>query len=220
MSGLTGVVASDLEGTLTTGETWKGVGRYLATHGRGLAYRTFFALHVPGVLLARIGFIQEQRFRAEWMRAMVKLLAGLSIAEMAALSEWVVEQELWPKRRPEVLAELLRHRAAGRRVIVASGTYLPVLQAFADRMGAEALGTPLEFVAGKLTGLLAGPVNAGQAKAEQLAVYLNGGRLTTAYGDTLPDLPMLEMSAEPVVVCPAPDLQRVAVARGWRVLTG
>lgn len=30
-------VASDLEGTLTAGETWRGVGRYLKRNGRGLA---------------------------------------------------------------------------------------------------------------------------------------------------------------------------------------
>lgn len=214
----TQIVSSDLEGTLTTGETWKGIGRYLLTHGRATAYRVFFLLHIPGVILAKTGLTDEQRFREGWMRDLLKLLAGLSIQEMEAVAEWVVEHELWPRRRPEVVAELMKHRASGRRVVIASGSYLPVLQAFADRLGAEALGTPIEFADGRVTGRPEGPVNAGKAKAERLEAYLSGEPLVAAYGDTLADLTMLEMSRAPVAVNPAPDLRRVAVARGWRIL--
>ena len=36
-----GVVASDLEGALSTGAQWRGIGRYLVANGRALAYRLF-----------------------------------------------------------------------------------------------------------------------------------------------------------------------------------
>ncbi|HEY8649171.1 MAG TPA: hypothetical protein VIM50_07300 [Candidatus Limnocylindria bacterium] len=47
------IVAADLEGTLTTGETWKGIGRYLSASGQRSAYRMFFLTHLPGALLVK-----------------------------------------------------------------------------------------------------------------------------------------------------------------------
>lgn len=35
------VVAFDVEGTLSTGAQWRGIGRYLVRHGRALSYRLF-----------------------------------------------------------------------------------------------------------------------------------------------------------------------------------
>ncbi len=45
------IVAADVDGTLTSGETWRAVGRYLAEHGRARAYRAFFLTPLPGALL-------------------------------------------------------------------------------------------------------------------------------------------------------------------------
>ena len=111
------LVASDLEGTLTTGETWRGVGRYLREAGgwrRALRYRAFFAAHAPAVLLARRGVIDEQALRLRWMRDLAGLLRGYSADDLAHIAEWVVERELWPARHAAVIAELAAHRAAGR----------------------------------------------------------------------------------------------------------
>ena len=57
----------------------------------------------------------------------------------------------------------------GARVVIVSGTYEPVLRLFAERVGAEAVGTPLEFSGDVFTGRLAGPVNTGARKIERLA---------------------------------------------------
>ena len=114
----TGLVASDLEGTLTTGETWRGVGRYLrAERGPWTAarYRAFFAANTPGALLARRGVIDEQAMRLRWMRDLARFFRGFDTAELGHMAEWVVEHELWPKRREAVIAELATHRAAGQR---------------------------------------------------------------------------------------------------------
>lgn len=219
---MTPIVVSDLEGTLTTGETWRGVGRYLATHGRASAFRAFLLTHTPGVLLARAGLIDTQRFRNRWITDLIALLRGVTEAELGRMAEWVVEHELWPKRRAEVLAELVRHHAAGDRVVLASGTYQPVLDRFAARLGAEAIGTPLAMIgAGDdacFSGRLAGPVNTGPAKVERLRAALGGVAPAVAYGDTLADLPMLELSQVAVAVHPDAGLRKAADARGWRIL--
>jgi len=43
-------------------------------------------------------------------------------------------------------------------------------------------------------------------------------RIVAAYGNTISDLPMLEMSEQPVAVYPDAKLRRVAERRGWRVM--
>lgn len=210
------VVASDLEGTLSDGATWRGFARYLVSHGRALRYRLFFLRRVPSYLLVKLGIRSEQSFRDEWMETLPDLLAGYTKDQIERIAEWVVEHELWPRRRLEVLAELEQHRQAGRRVILASGTYLPVLAAFGRRIGAEVLGTPLEVEDRAVRILL--PINNGAVKAERLARLLDGDSLYSAYGDTLPDVPMLSMSAHPVVVHPDIELRGIAVRQNWRII--
>jgi phosphoserine phosphatase len=211
-------VASDLEGTLTIGETWKGIGRYLKEHGRGWEYRTFFLARMPGYLATKVGVRSEQAFRDGWMARLAGLLRGMGTTELERLAEWVVEEELWPKRREGVLGELERYRGDGRRLVLAAGAYGPILEAFARRIGAEAVGTPLEYADGRATGRLIGAVNTGRAKAGRLAERVGGAEVYAAYGDTIADLPMLELSAAPVAVDPDPELRREARRRGWRVL--
>jgi phosphoserine phosphatase len=211
-------VASDLEGTLTTGETWKGVGRYLKEHGRGREYRAFFLSRMPGYFATKLRPGNEQAFRDDWMALLAGFLRGMEPAELEQLGRWVVDKELWPKRREGVLAELERQREAGRRVVLAAGAYQPVLEAFVHRIGAEAVGTPLEYADGRATGRPIGAVNTGEAKAERLAERVGESTVHAAYGDTIADLPMLESSESPVAVHPDPELRREARKRGWRVL--
>ena len=112
------VVATDLEGTLTAGSTWRGVGRYLSEHGHRGRYRRFFWLRLPQVFLARRGIIDLQAFRERWMHDLTALLRGMSREQIEAMADWVFEQELWPGRRDDVLDELQcgpRRRRADRR---------------------------------------------------------------------------------------------------------
>lgn len=210
------VVASDLEGTLTTGETWKGVARFLREHGLASAYRRFFLARFPGYVLAKTGLADERAFRNRWLADLSRLFARFSPEELARMAEWVVEHELWPHRRGPVLAELAAHRREGKRVVLASGTYQPVLEAFARRIDAEAIGTPL--AANGAAGQVRGPVNTDRVKADRLRAFLGGGAPAIAYGDTIADIPMLELSQSAVVVHPNEALRRLALARGWRVL--
>ena len=212
------IIASDLEGTLTSGTTWKAVGRYLVQHGRQRAYRLFFATHLLGVPLVKTRLIQEQIYRMRWMTDLARLLKGMTSAELVQMAAWVVEHELWPKRRAMILEELRAFQEQGHQVLLATGAYQEVAEAFAHRIGAVAIGTPLEMQDGHATGQLACPINNGQYKADNLRPYLKGAILDIAYGDSLADMPMLELSQSPVVVCPEPALHTLAVQRDWRMV--
>ena len=212
------VVAADLEGTLTDGETWKGVGRWLALHGRRRAYRRFLVPRVPLVPFVGAGLIDRQAFKDRWMRDLAALLAGSDEVRIAAMADAVVDDELWPARREPLLQELVRGRDAGARVIIVSGAFTPILERFAARVGVEAIGTPIETTRGVATGRLPGPVNTGPWKVERLARRIGTAPLRRAYGDSAADIPLLSAAAEPVPVTPDGALARLARERGWHIL--
>ncbi len=209
----------DVEGTLTSGETWQGVGRWLEQNGRRAAYRRFFLAHLPGALLAKAGLINKRRYQNKWMQDLAGLFAGMTREEVERMAAWVAEEELWARRREEVLAELRAGLEAGVRVVLASGTYAPVLEAFARRIGegVQTLGTPLACQGGVCPPRPAGEVNVGREKARRVLELL-GRPPDRAYGDTVSDLPLLELAREPVAVYPDRRLFELARARGWRVI--
>jgi len=209
----------DLEGTLSSGETWKGVGRWLQSHGRAARYRAFFRGHLPGALLAKAGLINKRRYQNKWMSDLAAFFAGMTAAQVADVADWVVENELWPRLRRPVMQELQDGLAAGVRIVLASGTFEPVLAAFAGRIDplVEVLGTPLSCPQDVCDGRLAGPVNVAQEKARRVRRYL--GRPQRAYGDTISDGDLLQLAQQAVAVCPDKELALQAARRDWRVIS-
>lgn len=213
------IVASDLEGTLTSGETWRGIRAHLEAHGRKRDYDGFMRSKLHLYLGAKIGVVPKRTFQNRWIGDMPMLFKGATLEEFQRLAAWVAEHELLPKVRRKPLAELEAAKANGARVMLVSGTYQPVLEAFADRFGFEAIGTPLELLNGCLTGRLAGPINTGEIKCSSLRALIGQRGLARAYGDTLSDVPMLESTREAVVITGNDaSLKRLAQRRGWRTL--
>ena len=64
------------------------------------------------------------------------------------VAEWIVEADLWKKRRDDVIQRLNDHAGDGAQVYIASSVHEPGVLAFARRIGAQAIGTPVEFVDG------------------------------------------------------------------------
>jgi HAD superfamily phosphoserine phosphatase-like hydrolase len=211
------IVASDLEGTLSSGETWKAMAAYLERDGKSRTYRSFFNARFPRALLAQTGIIKKREFQNRWIEELIGLFTGMRLEEFRAVSEWVVEHHLWLKRKAQVIAELEKYKLEGARLILVSGTYQPVLEAFAARLNTEAIGSPLEIINGKLTGRLAGPINVGAQKVSSLKAH-GITKLEAAFGDTLPDSVMLEMAQKPIVIPTDAKLEKLALERGWRIL--
>lgn len=213
-------VVSDMEGTLSGGTTWKGMRDYLLEHGYSKEMQGFLRGNMFKAILFRIGLIQDKRkFQREWMLGILALFAGMSREEFTEAVTWVVENELWPNRRQAVIDELLAHQEAGRRVVVASGMYEPMLQVYVDKLGFEAIGTPVLFEGDEFTGRIANEFNTGALKAEQVGAFVDGaGKLYAAYGDTAADIEMLSMAVNPAAVHPDAGLRAEAEKQGWRII--
>jgi phosphoserine phosphatase len=102
---------------------------------------------------------------------------------------------------------------------VVTGLFEPYVAALIAKMpGVEAIGTPMIFEDGIVTGELATPFNIGPRKVEALAPFMREGKILSAYGDTFPDRYMLAASKLPVAVSPDKALRRMAEAESWRML--
>jgi phosphoserine phosphatase len=193
-------------------------------NGRRGRYRRFLAPRLAALPLVRLGAISRQAFRDRWIRDLAGLLDGLTIVDLEALAREIVEDELWPRRRVAVVEELEAAAADGASLVIASGTYQPVLAAFVARLASGpagpvvGLGTPLQVAGGRTTGRLVGRVGTGPLKADRVSGLAAGAPVRAAYGDSLADVPLLELAAEAIAVAPDRELRSLAIARGWRIL--
>jgi phosphoserine phosphatase len=171
---------------------------------------------VPGYLLAKRGWIDWQRWGQNLMVTSLSMVKDATPQKFDEVAEWLVKVNLWKKRREDVIARLKEHRENGAQVYIASSVHEPGVNAFARRIGAQAIGSPVEFVDGRVR--IAGELVADEKKVEQVLARLSVERVDFAYGDTILDVPLLEHAGHPVAVYPDEKLRAVAKARGWEIM--
>ncbi|WP_437576021.1 HAD family hydrolase [Sorangium sp. So ce887] len=116
-----------------------------------------------------------------------------------------------------------RHQAAGDLCAIVTGASLYASRPLARRLRIEHLvASELEIdERGHFTGRAAPPLCLGEGKVARAGALAEaqGFRLedATFYTDSISDLPLLELVAEPVAVNPDPRLRRVAERRGYRI---
>lgn len=210
------IVISDMMGTLTTGSPFLGVVDWVKHNQSKLQANLIMASIMPAYVLAKNGLIDWQ----EWgQKLMVNSLTYIKTADeekLKQISDWVVEHNLWKKHRADVTSRLVKHREEGAQVHIASSVFEPFILPFANRIGAQAIGTPLEIVNGRLR--MVGELVASEKKIEQVLSRLGVKRVDVAYGDTVMDIPLLEHANHPVAVYPDKKLKAVAVERGWEIV--
>jgi HAD superfamily hydrolase (TIGR01490 family) len=146
------------------------------------------------------------------------VLRGFTPEEMRELVAEALERTLLPLVYREALDLALRHRARGEATYIVTATLQEIADALAAELGFDAaLGSVAEVEDGVYTGR---PVRAlhAAAKAEALRGLDVDLARSTAYSDSISDLPLLEAVGHPVAVNPDRALRRVAAGRGWPVL--
>ena len=210
------IVVSDLIGTLTTGSPVLGLVDWVRHNQSKMQARLYMASIMPSYFVAKRGWIDWQNWAQGLMIDSLKMVRHATPEKMKAVAEWVVEHELWKKRRDDVIARLKGHAARGARVYIASSVIEPVIEPFARRIGAQMIGTPVEYAEGRVR--VAGELVAQERKIEQVLSRLGVERVDIAYGDTEQDVPLLEHAEHPVAVYPDAGLKATALQRGWEIL--
>lgn len=215
----------DLDGTLYTGHIVQGIVRHHRTHRvKRLPLYVFMTTHMALWPLWRLGLLSEAIMRELWTRHVGWTVRGWTPQEAAVAFAWIAEQYVQPLVRPDVMARLRDHQAAGHRVIMVSGTIAPLLAEIGRQLEVEeTVGTPLVLRAGRYTGGCELPVCQGPNKVSRLEAYLHGSDdvlwpQSYAYADSYTDLPLLELVGHPVAVCPDPQLAAHAQSQGWEII--
>jgi phosphatidylglycerophosphatase C len=188
-----GVAAFDVDGTLTRRDTL--LPFLVRATGRADVIRAM----VSGLARTRAGTDRDR------LKALVvaRLLRGQPIDELRALAEVFADHVVAHGLRASTAAEVVRHREAGRVLVMVSASPELYLEPLAARLGFHAvLGTRLEVGDdGRLTGRIDGPNLRGAHKVARLREWLGPEPVELwAYGDAGSDRDMLAMADHPVWV--------------------
>ena len=163
----------------------------------------------------------ERRSRAEFQRSFYREYDGLDVEVMRRLGREALNAVTLRRIYPEGMRRIREHKRAGHRVLLLTGALDVVVEPLAELLDVEVDCAHLLVKDGRLTGDLAAPPPAGEARGTLLEEYAsrNGIVLSEsfAYADSLSDLGMLELVGTPVVVNPDARLSQVAGQRGWRI---
>jgi phosphoserine phosphatase len=210
------IIISDMMGTLTTGSPVLGLVDWVRHNQSTMQARLYLASIMPSYFIAKRGWIDWQSWAQGLMVNSLKMVKDATPEKMKIVGEWAVEHDLWKKRREDVITRLQGHAAQGAQVYIASSVIEPMIEPFAKRIGAQTIGTPVEYTNGHVR--VAGDLVAQERKIEQVLSRLGVERVDFAYGDTAQDVPLLEHADHPVAVYPDEKLKAVAVERGWEIL--
>lgn len=210
------IVVSDMMGTLTTGSPFLGLVDWVKHNQSKVQANLTMASIMPSYLLAKNGIIDWQLWGQKLMVDSLGYVKNADEEKLNQVSEWVVEHDLWKKRREDVIERLIKHREGGAQVYIASSVVEPFIEPFAKRIGAQVSGTPVEIKNGRIQ--MVGELVASEKKIEQILNRLNVKRVDFAYGDTSLDIPLLEHADHPVAVYPDAKLKKVALEKNWEII--
>ena len=173
----------------------------------------------------------EARYKAgtvgvqEFADFYVGTLAGKSPAHWEHVRQEFLSTQIVP-RIPSGAMQLVKERIAANDIVVmTTATNRFITELTARHFGIEhLLATEAEVIDGMFSGRAQGTLNMRAGKVERLHEWLHsrGQALedfhSTAYSDSINDLPLLEAVNEAVCVDPDPRLAPIGAARGWRVL--
>jgi HAD superfamily hydrolase (TIGR01490 family) len=214
------LVLFDLDDTLLSGDSDVLWCDFLMD--KGLLERAVFAQRNADMdARYRAGTVGAQEFADFY----VGTLAGRTPAQWEELRQEFMATQVAPRIPAAALELVKRHRDTGDLAVMTTATNRYITELTALHFAIEhLLATEPEVQGGRFTGRCSGTLNMRSGKVERLHEWLGarGQGLrefhSTAYSDSINDLPLLEAVDEAVAVDPDPRLAAIARERGWRVL--
>ncbi len=220
------VVIFDLDGTLIERHLWVGIlKRHLKTKENLFWSFWYLITHFFAFPLWKMKLISTKKFYQSWARDMSIMMKGIKLEKGRETFNWVAEKYLLPSTKWQVLNRLRNHQKEGFLTILTSGSFQEVVEMIAKSLNIDfALGTELEIYRDKFTGKIIPPLCFGEGKKEKLENLLSKKNLKVdfkasfAYSDSIFDLPILNLTGNPVVTKPDKKLLKVAKSKGWQII--
>lgn len=189
-------------------------GRTMPTLDRAL-WLTTLGARAAGWLTA------DRRSRASFNRAFYRQYRGLPADDLREQARAALSDFILPRMHQAAVRRIRAHRARGDRVILVTGA-LDFLVEPLEHLCDELVAARLRQRRGAFTGELAEPPLSADGRAS-LAARLAAEHAVDlsdcyAYGDSISDLPLLELVGHPAAVNPDFRLGREARRRGWPTL--
>lgn len=162
---------------------------------------------------------------AEFAQFYLSTLKGRTPAQWEPLRQQFLHEQVVP-RIPQAARELVQeHQRRGDLVVLTTATNRFLTTLTAEHLGiADVIATEPELVDGVFSGGTSGVLNMRSGKVTRLHDWLaqRGRQLaqfdSTAYSDSINDLPLLEAANHAVVVHADARLAAIAAERGWRTM--
>ena len=174
----------------------------------------------------------DRRYRAgtvgleEFANFYVGTLAGRTRQQWEPLRQKFLTEVIVPRIGSSARKLVREHQHSDNTVIMTTATNRFITELTAAHFGIEHLiATEPELQGGTFTGRTEGVLNMREGKVARLHEWLGAReqRLadldSTAYSDSINDLPLLQAVNHAVAVNPDARLREQAQARGWRVLS-
>jgi HAD superfamily hydrolase (TIGR01490 family) len=187
----------------------------------GLITRRDMIKGAYGKLLQRMGGSDEQGM-ARTRDYLAELCKGWRVEQVDQIVRETLDELINPYVYAEAAALIGEHRAAGRDVVLVSGSGDVMVRPIAEALGiTDIIASRMVVHEGRYTGEI-DFYAAGENKVTEIqkSAAEHGYDLTEsfAYSDSITDVPMLSCVGHPTAVNPDRALRRVAVDRGWPVL--
>lgn len=162
---------------------------------------------------------------AEFAHFYLSTLAGRTPAQWEPLRLQFLHERVVPRIPAASIALVRERQQQGDRVVLTTATNRFLTTPTAEHLGiAEVIATEPELVDGRFSGGTVGVLNMREGKVARLHAWLAAQDLrldrfdSTAYSDSINDLPLLEAVDHAVVVHADAKLSVIAARRGWPAL--
>ena len=165
--------------------------------------------------------VGESRLTMAPAKLSVKASKGWDVDAVAAAAA-AASQELLENIQPFAAGLFEKHRAAGRKLVMATTSPVAFVGPLADALGFDdVIATRWKSAHGAYLGELDGEFVWGVKKSEAVAAWAEANEIrldrSYAYSDSYYDSPMLDLVGHPVAVNPDPNLTTTALLKRWPI---
>ncbi|MBO6851593.1 MAG: HAD family hydrolase [Marinobacter sp.] len=197
--------------------------------------------HAWGEFLVEEGIVDAEeyrkandRFYQEYLNGELDILHYLGFAlqplakhAMKDLLDWrerFMDKKVRPMLQDKAFQLLDEHRYQGHTLMIITATNRFVTEPIAELLGiTHLIATDPELINGRYTGQVAGVPSFQDGKVTRLNDWLASQNETLEgawfYSDSLNDVPLLKKVDNPVAVDPDPTLEKLALEKGWKVMS-
>jgi len=160
----------------------------------------------------------------EYLNFSLAPLTRYTLDELAAFHQEFIRDNIEPMMLPKAKALLQQHRDQGDYLLIITATNSFVTHPIAKYLGVDdILASDAEILNGRYTGKGIGTPCFQGGKVIRLQEWLKAQNFNLDdayfYSDSINDLPLLEQVPNPVAVDADERLSKIAVERGWKIMS-